>query len=241
MRDLAEKKETLKRWIEAAKHAVFFGGAGVSTASGVPDYRSAGGIYETHANAEEMLSIGFMERYPDEFWPFYRKYFMAKNNGPNRVHRFLADWEKRGGLSGIVTQNVDGLHQEAGSKNVAELHGTSKHFYCAGCGKDASFDDVLQMDEVPYCSCGGIFRPDIVLYGEGLDNDVVRTAVEWITVSDLLIVAGTSLAVYPAAGLIQYRPRSCRLAILNRTATPFDAGADLALSGDLVDLFPERL
>lgn len=233
-----EEIALLKEWITTAKRTVFFGGAGVSVASGIPDFRSPGGLYETSGAAEAMLHVDFMLRRPDLFWPFYRNVFMAPNDGPNLVHRALAEIERDGQWIGVITQNVDGLHQMAGSKRVLELHGSTHHFSCLSCKKAFSFADMEAMDMVPRCTtCGGHIRPDIVLYGEGLRADVVEEAIHWIATADLIIVAGTSLVVYPAAGFLQARSRSARLVLLNRETTPLDHVANLLIPGDLVETF----
>ena len=236
--EVSKRNGQLNEWIHAAKRIAFFGGAGVSVASGIPDFRSPGGLYETSGSAEVMLHVDFMLRKPDLFWPFYRHVFMAPNNGPNLVHRALANIESSGQWIGVITQNVDGLHQMAGSKRVLELHGSTHHFSCMSCKKAFSFAAVEAMDVVPTCTtCGGHIRPDIVLYGEGLRNDVVEAAIDWIASADLIMVAGTSLVVYPAAGFLQARSDTAKLVLLNRETTSLDHVADLLIPGDLVETF----
>lgn len=218
------------RMIQEANSTVFFGGAGVSTESGVPDFRSKNGIYAKHLGAESILTPGFMQREPEEFWSFYREYFMMKGLKPNPCHTALAAMEKEGLISAVVTQNVDGLHQKAGSKAVIELHGSGIHFYCTRCGKAYSFEEVDAMDKVPRCTKDGAqIRPDIVLYNEGLDMNAIGTAVSYLRGADLIIIGGTSMTVYPAAGLVRYRSPQCRLILMNMSETYADSEADLLI------------
>ena len=209
--------ETLNKLIDEANRIVFFGGAGVSTESGVPDFRSEHGIYKKHLGAESILTPMFMKRQPEEFWAFYRKFFMMENIKPNGAHYLLAELEKEGKLLAVVTQNVDGLHQEAGSKRVLELHGNGGRFYCDSCYENYTMDEVREMDHEPKCKKVTALRPDIVLYQESLDGRVLEQSIQAIQQSDLLIVGGTSLTVYPAAGLIRYQ-RNGKLVIVNRIA-----------------------
>jgi len=219
---------------------VFFGGAGVSTASGIPDFRSAQGLYrESYAYPpEQILSHTFFRTHPKEFFAFYRDKMLYLDAEPNAVHDGLARLEKAGKLDAVVTQNVDGLHQKAGSKRVLELHGSVHRNYCMECGKiyDALF--VKQSQGVPLCGCGGCVRPDVVLYEEGLDDAVVRQAVEAVRNARVLIVGGTSLVVYPAAGFVDYF-KGEQLVIINRTPTGRDHQADLLISEDIAQIFEE--
>ncbi|MDI9468759.1 MAG: NAD-dependent protein deacylase [Bacillota bacterium] len=212
----AEAVQTLANWIREAKRIVFFGGAGVSTESGVPDYRSADGIYAHEDRAEATLTPRVMYYEPERFWRFYRRWFMPEGVKPNPAHRVLAELEARGKLTAIVTQNVDNLHQDAGSQHVLELHGNGTRFYCLDCQRNYNVADVREMSAVPRCSCGGRIRPDIVLYEEGLDGDVMNESRRAIRYADLLIIGGTSLAVWPAAGLLMDARPSARVVLINR-------------------------
>ena len=223
--------EALQQMVDQSSRIVFFGGAGVSTESGIPDFRGVDGLYHQKYDypPEEMLSHTFFVRKPEEFFRFYRDKMLPLDAKPNRAHLKLAQWEKEGKLIGIVTQNIDGLHQAAGSRKVFELHGSIHRNYCQSCGKSFPPEYIRDSrDPVPLCSCGGRIKPDVVLYEEGLDNDVVSGAVGVISKADLLIVAGTSLTVYPAAGLIRYF-RGSHLVLINRDATPMDGEADLVI------------
>ena len=223
--------EALQQMVDQSSRIVFFGGAGVSTESGIPDFRGVDGLYHQKYDypPEEMLSHTFFVRKPEEFFRFYRDKMLPLDAKPNRAHLKLAQWEKEGKLIGIVTQNIDGLHQAAGSRKVFELHGSIHRNYCQSCGKSFPPEYIRDSrDPVPLCSCGGRIKPDVVLYEEGLDNDVVSGAVGVISKADLLIVAGTSLTVYPAAGLIRYF-RGRHLVLINRDATPMDGEADLVI------------
>ena len=229
-----------KNWTNTAEHIVFFGGAGVSTESGVPDFRSPKGIYAQEGGAERYLTCEFMQEQPERFYEFYRKYFMFSDIKPNAAHYVLADMEKEGRLDAVVTQNVDGLHQKAGSKNVLELHGNGQHFYCTSCAKPYTFDDVNAATGAFYCTksgCKRIVRPDIVMYGESLDDAVINASLKAIERADLLIVGGTSLMVYPAAGLIQCRPYGSKLVLINLDATPYDNVADLVIHEPIGSVF----
>ena len=221
---------TLQQMVDGAKQIVFFGGAGVSTESGIPDFRSVDGLYHQKYPwpPEQILSHTFYERRPEEFFRFYREKMLALDAQPNAAHLKLAELEQAGKLIGVVTQNIDGLHTKAGSKKVFELHGSVWRNYCQSCGKSYGPEFILHSEGVPRCSCGGRIKPDVVLYEEGLDNDVVSGAVSAIQRADLMIVAGTSLTVYPAAGLLQYF-RGSHLVLINRDATPYDSSADLVL------------
>lgn len=219
-----------------ARHAVFFGGAGVSTASGVPDFRSATGIYQKERGAEEILTPRFMFSQPEAFYRFYRKYFMTPGIQPNACHRVLADLERRHLIHAVITQNVDALHQAAGSRRVYELHGTGAHFTCTECASVYPISQIREQPLVPRCACGGLLRPDIVLYDEGLDRDVILGAVREIEQADLLIIGGTSLSVYPAAGLIHYQKPDGRKVLVDLNPAPGN-GADLTIKADIAKLF----
>ena len=223
--------DALQQMIDESSRIVFFGGAGVSTESGIPDFRSVDGLYHQKYDwpPEEILSHTFYVRKPEEFFRFYRDKLLPLDAKPNKAHLKLAEMEQAGKLSAVVTQNIDGLHQAAGSKKVFELHGSVHRNYCQKCGKFFPPEYIRDSrDTVPVCACGGRIKPDVVLYEEGLDNDVVSGAVHAISHADLLIVAGTSLTVYPAAGLIRYF-RGKHLVLINRDATPMDGQADLVI------------
>ena len=223
--------EELQRMVDESRAIVFFGGAGVSTESGIPDFRGTGGLYHQQYAwpPETILSHTFFQRRPEEFYRFYRDKMLVLDVKPNRAHLKLAQWEREGKLTGVVTQNIDGLHQAAGSKKVFELHGSIHRNYCLSCGQFYPPEYIRDSrDPVPRCACGGMLKPDVVLYEEGLDNDVVSGAVHAIRSADLMIVAGTSLTVYPAAGLLQYF-RGKHLVLINRDATPVDASCDLVI------------
>ena len=232
------KLEKLKKWIEESSRIVFFGGAGVSTESGIPDFRSVDGLYNQKFEypPETIISRSFYERDPEYFFRFYREKMLPLEHEPNITHKVLAKWEEEGRLSAVVTQNIDGLHQKAGSKNVLELHGSVLRNYCTRCRKFHSAEFVKNAAGVPRCGCGGIVKPDVVLYEEGLDEDTLENSVLAIRNADLLIVAGTSLTVYPAAGLINYY-RGNRLVLINRDATPYDRYADLVFHESLGNIF----
>ncbi len=223
--------EKLQKYVNESSRIVFFGGAGVSTESGIPDFRSVDGLYhQKYAYPpEEILSHSFFVSKPQEFFRFYRDKLLPLDAKPNAAHLKLAEWEKQGKLIGIVTQNIDGLHQAAGSKLVYELHGSIHRNYCQKCKKFFPPEYIRDSeDAVPACPCGGRIKPDVVLYEEGLDNDVVSGAVNAISHADLLIVAGTSLTVYPAAGLIRYF-RGKHIVLINRDITPMDSECDLVI------------
>lgn len=216
---MTEAVKTLKQWVEESNRIVFFGGAGVSTESGVPDFRSADGLYHQKwaYPPETILSHTFYESKPEEFFKFYREKLLIDGVQPNAAHKKLAEWEKQGKLSAIVTQNIDGLHQAAGSEKVLELHGSVHRNYCERCGKFYDFNFMLHSTGVPRCDCGGRIKPDVVLYEEGLDSRILSESVNAIANADLLIIGGTSLNVYPAAGLINYY-RGKRLVLINKSA-----------------------
>ena len=219
---------TLKSWIKESSRIVFFGGAGVSTESGLKDFRSQDGLYHEKYDypPETILSHSFFFSHTAEFYRFYRDKMLCLTAKPNAAHLALARLEQRGKLSAIVTQNIDGLHQAAGSKKVFELHGSVHRNYCLKCGKFYTAEDIERSTGVPRCTCGGLIKPDVVLYEEGLDQKCLMGAIQAIAQADLLIVGGTSLTVYPAAGLLQYYGGN-RLVLINRDATPLDGQANL--------------
>lgn len=222
--------EALQKIIDEHSRIVFFGGAGVSTESGIPDFRSVDGLYnQKYAYPPEtILSHSFFMRSPEEFYRFYREKMLITDARPNAAHLKLAELEAAGKLTAVVTQNIDGLHQKAGSKTVYELHGSVLRNYCMKCGRFYSAQEVQQTKGVPYCDCGGMIKPDVVLYEEGLDTNTVQNAIRAISEADVLIVGGTSLAVYPAAGLIDYF-HGDRVVLINKGATSRDAHADLVI------------
>ena len=234
------KFDTLKTWVDEAQKIVFFGGAGVSTESGIPDFRSVDGLYNQKFKypPETIISHSFFERRPEEFFEFYKEKMLPLGFEPNVTHRVLARWEGEGRLLAVVTQNIDGLHQKAGSKNVLELHGSVLRNYCTRCHKSYSAEFVKNSRGVPLCDCGGVVKPDVVLYEESLDQDVMYRAARAISEADMLIVAGTSLTVWPAAGMIRYY-RGRRLVLINRDATPYDDEADLVFHESLGTIFRE--
>ena len=223
--------EALQQMVDGSHKIVFFGGAGVSTESGIPDFRSTDGLYRQKYDypPETILSRTFFDRNPKEFYRFYRAKMLVLDKKPNPAHLKLAQWEKEGRLLGIVTQNIDGLHQAAGSERVFELHGSIHRNYCMRCRKFYAPEYIRDAeDAVPHCSCGGIIKPDVVLYEEGLDQDVLSGAVHALSKADMLIVAGTSLTVYPAAGLVRYF-NGKHLVLINRDPTPMDSSCDLVI------------
>ena len=234
------KLEKLKKWIDESSSIVFFGGAGVSTESGIPDFRSVDGLYNQKFDypPETIISRSFYERDPAYFFRFYREKMLPLDHEPNITHKVLAKWEAEGKLSAVVTQNIDGLHQKAGSRVVHELHGSVLRNYCTHCRKFHSAEFVKNAAGIPRCDCGGIVKPDVVLYEEGLDQDTIEKSVMAIRGADLMIVAGTSLTVYPAAGLIRYY-RGTRLVLINRDATPYDRYANLVFHDSLGNIFSQ--
>lgn len=224
-------EETLKQWLEESNNIVFFGGAGVSTESGIPDFRSQDGLYNQEYDypPETIVSHSFYMRNTEEFYRFYKNKMIIEGVKPNAAHLALAKLEQQGKLKAIITQNIDGLHQMAGSKEVLELHGSIHRNYCTRCGKFYGLDAIKSAVGVPKCSCGGTIKPDVVLYEEGLDQTVLQKAVSYIHRADVLIVGGTSLMVYPAAGLIDYY-RGNKLVLINKSETARDAHADLVIS-----------
>ena len=227
---MRKELETLQDWINESCRIVFFGGAGVSTESGIPDFRSVDGLYnQKYAYPpEQILSRTFFDRNPEEFYRFYRDKMLCPHAKPNAAHNKLAELEAKGKLRSIVTQNIDGLHTLAGSKRVWELHGSVHRNNCMNCARPYDTDRIAQSAGVPRCSCGGIIKPDVVLYEESLDEYVLEQALEDIQNADMLIIGGTSLAVYPAAGLVRYY-RGNRLVLINKSVTPYDEYADLIL------------
>ena len=232
--------ETLKTWIEASNNIVFFGGAGVSTESGIPDFRSVDGLYHQRFDypPEEILSHSFFYRHTDYFYRFYREKMLPLDAQPNAAHRRLAELEQEGKLRAVITQNIDGLHQKAGSKTVYELHGSIWRNRCTKCGKVYSAEYIRDTHGVPHCACGGLIKPDVVLYEEGLDGATVDGAIRAIEAAEVLIVGGTSLTVYPAAGLIRYY-RGSRLVLINRDETPYDGYANLVLREPIGKVFQQ--
>jgi NAD-dependent deacetylase len=235
---MEEAIKTLNEWIKESERIVFFGGAGVSTESGIPDFRSVDGLYNQKYDypPETILSHTFYVKKPEEFFKFYRDKMLCLDAQPNMAHKQLAKLEEAGKLTSVVTQNIDGLHQAAGSKKVYELHGSVHRNYCQKCGKlyDAAY--MLESKGIPLCECGGRIKPDVVLYEEGLDNATMQGAIHDIAAADMLIIGGTSLAVYPAAGLIDYY-RGNRLVLINKSATPMDSRADLLIQGAIGEIF----
>lgn len=222
---------TLQQWVDECSNIVFFGGAGVSTESHIPDFRSVDGLYNQEYDypPETILSHTFFMRNTNEFYRFYRNKMLFPDAQPNKAHIALAGLEKEGKLKAVITQNIDGLHQKAGSKEVLELHGSVLRNYCMKCHKFFSLEDIMAQDGIPKCECGGTVKPDVVLYEEGLDSDILERSINHIRHADMLIIGGTSLAVYPAAGLIDYFTGN-RLVLINKDKTARDSHADLAIN-----------
>ena len=231
---MEEQIKRLQEWIDGSTSIVFFGGAGVSTESGIPDFRSVDGLYNQKYDypPEEILSRTFFDRRPEEFYRFYRDKMLCLEARPNAAHRKLAQLERAGRLRSVVTQNIDGLHQMAGSKRVWELHGSVHRNFCMRCKRPDPVEFIRDSQGVPTCSCGGTVKPDVVLYEEALDSRVLEGALADIQQADLLIIGGTSLAVYPAASLVNYY-RGDRLVLINKSPTPYDRRADLAIAGPI--------
>ena len=229
---MEEQIRRLKELVDGSDNIVFFGGAGVSTESGIPDFRSVDGLYHQQFRypPETMLSHSFYVRHKEEFYQFYRAKMLAPEAMPNAAHRKLAQWEQVGKLKAVITQNIDGLHQKAGSREVLELHGSVLRNYCERCGKFYGLDTILHTTGVPKCTCGGDIKPDVVLYEEGLDESVMDKALSYIRNADMLIIGGTSLVVYPAAGLVRYY-RGHKLVVINKGTVGTDIGADLVIDG----------
>ena len=239
---MEEKIKKLREMVENSNYIVFFGGAGVSTESGIKDFRSVDGLYSQKFAypPETMLSHSFYVSHTEEFYDFYRAKMLALDAQPNAAHRKLAQLEKAGRLTAVVTQNIDGLHQQAGSKNVLELHGSVHRNHCLNCGRYHSLSNLLSAGDIPRCSvCGGLLKPDVVLYGEQLDDDTVDAAIDAIAACDLLIVGGTSLSVWPAAGLIRYLKKGARLAIVNLSPTEADSIADVVVCESIEKVFAQ--
>ncbi|MBR5712066.1 MAG: NAD-dependent protein deacylase [Lachnospiraceae bacterium] len=236
--------EQLSKVLKESDNIVFFGGAGVSTASNIPDFRSANGLFNQKLHRtlspEEMVSRTFYERFPEDFFAFYRDKLVYPEAQPNDCHKALAKLEAMGKLRAVVTQNIDGLHQKAGSKVVHELHGSVLRNYCTRCHKFYGVDAILNADGVPRCECGGIIKPDVVLYEESLDDEVINKAVTAIAGADVLIIGGTSLIVYPAAGLIQYY-RGNKLVLINKSVTQADREASLVIHDDIATVMREAV
>ena len=237
-----EQLQQLSQMIGRARRMAFLGGAGLSTESGIPDFRSSNGVYAAlkayGRPPEELLSHGFFVRHPDVFFDYYRKYLIRPEAKPNPAHYALARLEQQGKLTAVITQNIDELHQRAGSRNVLELHGSVYRNHCMECGKSWPVEAVLEADDVPRCTCGGIIKPDVVLYGEGLDPATLTAAVEAIAAADMLLIGGTQLSVYPAAGLVDYF-HGRDLAGINLSATPRDAQAALTIRRPIGEVLAE--
>ncbi len=230
--------DRLQKWIDESNKIVFFGGAGVSTESGIPDFRSVDGLYHQHYSEppETILSHSYYVRKKEEFYRFYRDKMLCLDAKPNEAHIKLAELENEGKLAAVVTQNIDGLHQMAGSKTVYELHGSVHRNYCQRCRKMYNAEYVLDTEGIPKCDCGGELKPDVVLYEEGLDDNTVTKSIEAIKEADMLIVGGTSLVVYPAAGLINYYSGN-KMVLINLASTPKNAAADLVINGKIGEVF----
>ena len=238
---MTEQLETLRTWINESDNIVFFGGAGVSTESGIPDFRSVDGLYHQQYDypPETILSHTFFKRNTEEFYRFYRAKMLAFDAKPNAAHKNLAEWEQQGTLKAVVTQNIDGLHQAAGSKVVYELHGSVHRNYCQKCGAFYDARYMLESKGIPKCEkCGGLIKPDVVLYEEGLDQATIQGAIRAISHADVLIIGGTSLTVYPAAGLIDYYNGN-KLVLINKSVTPMDSRADLLVQGPIGEIFSQ--
>ena len=237
-----EQLKRLSEMICRARRMAFLGGAGLSTESGIPDFRSSNGVFaalEAYGRPpEELLSHSFFLHHPDVFFDYYRKYLIRPEAKPNPAHYALARLEQQGKLTAVITQNIDELHQRAGSRNVLELHGSVYRNHCMQCGKSWPVEAVLEADDVPRCTCGGIIKPDVVLYGEGLDPATLTAAVEAIAGADMLLIGGTQLSVYPAAGLVDYF-RGRDLAVINLSATPRDAQAALTIRRPIGEVLAE--
>lgn len=233
-----EKIAQFKQWIDNSDNVVFFGGAGVSTESGIPDFRSVDGLYNQSYDypPETILSHTFYIRKPEEFFRFYRDKMLFPDAEPSIPHIKLAELEQCGKLKGVITQNIDGLHQKAGSRHVIELHGSVLRNYCERCGEFYGLDTIINSEGVPTCKCGGRIKPDVVLYEEGLDENNINEAVRLIKEADILVVGGTSLGVYPAAGLIDYY-RGDKLVLINKSSTPYDKKANLLIQDSLGKVF----
>lgn len=235
-----KKREILKKWVQESENVVFFGGAGVSTESGIPDFRSVDGLYSQEYDypPETILSHTFYLKKTEEFYRFYRNKMLFPKVKPNRAHLALARLEQEGKVKAVITQNIDGLHQAAGSREVLELHGSVHRNCCERCGRFYSMEDVLSSEGIPRCSCGGVIKPDVVLYEEGLDDSILSRSIQYIRNADVLIIGGTSLVVYPAAGLIDYY-RGNKLVLINKSATARDSQADLVICGSVGEVLAD--
>ena len=237
---MEEKIKKLRQMVESSDNIVFFGGAGVSTESGIKDYRSVDGLYSQRFAypPETMLSHSFYVSHTEEFFDFYRAKMLAPDAKPNAAHRKLAQWEQEGKLKAVITQNIDNLHQSAGSREVLELHGSAWRNYCQRCGAFYGLERIVKSCGVPRCSCGGTIKPDVVLYEEGLDEQVMEKALRYIQEADMLIIGGTSLAVYPAAGLVRYY-RGSKLVVINKGETRAEVAADLVIDGPIGEVLSQ--
>lgn len=236
------EREILKKWIDESDNIVFFGGAGVSTESGIPDFRSQDGLYnqEYKYPPEMIISHSFYRKNPEEFFRFYKNKMLITDAKPNAAHLALAKLEQQGKLKAVITQNIDGLHQIAGSREVLELHGSIHRNYCERCGRFYGLETTARAEKVPKCGCGGTIKPDVVLYEEGLDQKILQKAVQYIRQADVLIIGGTSLVVYPAAGLIDYYEGN-KLVLINKSETGRDTQADLVLHEPIGQVFESYL
>jgi NAD-dependent deacetylase len=234
---ILDKIEQLQEMINKSNNIVFFGGAGVSTESGIPDFRSVDGLYnqEYKYAPETILSHSFYQQNTEEFYRFYKNKMICLDANPNAAHKKLAELEKSGKLKVVITQNIDGLHQMAGSKKVLELHGSIHRNYCQQCRHKFDASYILKEKGIPCCECGGIVKPDVVLYEEGLDDDTIALAIKFISQADVLMIGGTSLAVYPASGLINYY-KGDKLVLINKSITPMDTSANLHINGNIGEI-----
>ncbi len=228
------KINKLQKIIDKSENIVFFGGAGVSTESGIPDFRSNAGIY--NYIPEDVLSHDYFENHTEEFFSYYKKHLVFNNAKPNPAHLKLAEGEKAGKIKAVITQNIDGLHQKAGSENVLELHGNFNRNYCQFCAREYDVNKILTSEGIPYCECGGIIKPDVVLYQEPLKNDIISDSIKYISSADTLIIGGTSLVVYPASGLINYF-NGDNLVLINKSPTDYDSFANLIIQESIGEVF----
>lgn len=237
---MEEKIAKLKEIIQNSSNIVFFGGAGVSTESGIPDFRSVDGLYNQKYKypPEQIISHTYYRHHPEEFFAFYKDKMIVTDAEPNAAHIRLAELEQEGRVRAVITQNIDGLHQKAGSREVLELHGSIHRNYCESCHKFYGLEYIVESDGIPRCTCGGIVKPDVVLYEEGLDTETIQKAVNYIRAAEVLIIGGTSLVVYPAAGLIDYF-QGKHLVVINRDATPRDTQADLLIQEKIGTVFSQ--
>lgn len=235
---MTEDGKTLQKWIQESSNVVFFGGAGVSTESGIPDFRSVDGLYhqEYAYPPETILSHSFFMYHTEEFYRFYKKKMLFLEAEPNMAHKRLAQWEESGHVKAVITQNIDGLHQKAGSREVMELHGSVHRNYCMKCQGFHDAEYMRQAEGIPTCECGGTMKPDVVLYEEGLDDEIMRKSIQYIANAEVLIIGGTSLVVYPAAGLIDYF-RGDKLVVINKSVTSRDKNADLVIQDSIGKVF----